>query len=305
MSSAAAPAAGGRLPSWLRVGLPGGENYDRIREVSRRRRLTTVCEEARCPNLAECWGLGTATFMVLGSQCTRTCRFCSVWAAAKPSPPDPEEPAHLAQAVTEMGLEYAVVTMVCRDDLPDQGSGHAAACLRAVRAECPDLVLEFLSGDFSGDRAALTAILETGPDVFSHNLETVERLSPTVRDPRASYRLSLEVLEKARELRPASLTKSSLMLGMGESRDEVLRSLRDLRDSGVSLLTLGQYLRPSASGRQLPVREFVSPEDFAGLGARAKELGFLHVAAGPFVRSSYRAGELFLKDLIQERAHGT
>ena len=292
---------GSRLPPWLKVKLPGGEAYGRIAEASRSRGLHTVCEEARCPNIAECWGGGTATFMILGGECTRGCRFCSVPSAAKPAAPDPEEPAKLAETLAEMGLEYAVITTVCRDDLEDQGAAHAAACVAAVKARLPGMLLEVLLQDFSGDEALLARVLGAGPDVVAHNLETVERLSPAVRDARASYRQSLAVLAAAKRLRPASPTKSSLMLGLGETEGELVAALKDLRAVGTEIVTLGQYLRPSGAGRNLPVAEFVEPERFERYGALAKELGFLYAASGPFVRSSYRAGELFLKGLLEKR----
>lgn len=287
-----------RLPPWLKVRLPSGPAYDRIKAVSRQRGLHTVCEEARCPNIAECWGGGTATFMVMGASCTRGCRFCAVESAPRAPLPDPEEPRELAEALAGMGLDYAVVTTVCRDDLPDQGATHLAACVRAVKQRNPGLTLEMLLQDFRGDLDLLKTVLDAGPDVSAHNLETVERLTPTIRDARAGYSQSLSVLEACRRFRPQAPTKSSLMLGLGETEDEVMDALKDLRSVGVSIVTLGQYLRPDDAGRNLPVAEFVSPERFAELGAKARELGFLFVASGPFVRSSYRAGELFLRGYL-------
>jgi lipoic acid synthetase len=284
----------------MRVRLGSGDAFRTVKGLSSARGLHTVCSEARCPNAGECWSSGTATFMILGDSCTRTCRFCSVAAAARPAPPDPEEPRGLAESVAALGLRYAVVTTVCRDDLPDQGAAHAAACLRAVRTRCPDTRLEFLAQDFRGDEALLARVLAEGPDVLSHNLETVERLTPSVRDRRAGYALSLAVLRAARRLRPGVWTKSSLMLGLGETEEELLQAFADLLAAGVRVLTLGQYLRPTREPRHLPVVEFVPPARFEELGARARAMGFLHVASAPFVRSSYRAAELFM-----EKAAGT
>mgnify|MGYP001614601776 CR=1 FL=1 len=298
MPEAASPA---RLPSWLRVRPASGENYERLKLSSRARGLNTVCEEARCPNLAECWGGGTATFMLLGGSCTRACRFCSVSTAARPAAPDPEEPRALAETLAEMKLEYAVLTTVCRDDLSDQGAGHVAACVRAVKERCPDLLVEVLLPDFRGDFAALATVAGSGPDVLAHNLETVERLSPSVRDSRASYRQSLAVLAEARRIGGGRKIKSSLMLGLGETDSEIRACLEDLRTAGVDIVTLGQYLRPTGAPRHLPVSRFVSPEEFARHGDAARELGFLFVASGAFVRSSYRAGELFMKGLLKEK----
>ena len=290
------------LPPWLKVKLPTGPEVARIQEVSRRRGLATVCEEARCPNLAVCWGGGTATFMVMGDSCTRGCRFCSVASAARPPLPDPEEPAKLAATLAEMRLDYAVVTTVCRDDLPDQGAGHLSACVRAIKAACPEMKLEMLLQDFRGDRRLLETVLEAGPDVAAHNVECVERLTETVRDAKAGYRQSLEVLAHAKKVRPGTPTKTSLMLGLGETEDELLQAFRDIRSAGVDILTLGQYLRPSGQGRNLPVERYLPPEEFDRLGERAREHGFLYVASGPFVRSSYRAAELFMSGRLEAHA---
>ncbi len=292
-----------RLPPWLKVKLPGGESFERIKAASSGRGLSTVCEEARCPNIAECWGGGTATFMVMGDSCTRGCRFCSVATAARAPLPDAEEPEKLAQTLSEMGLDYAVLTTVCRDDLPDQGARHLAACVRAVKARCPGLKLELLAQDFRGDETLLLRVLESGPDVMAHNVETVRRLTPAVRDAKAGYDQSLAVLRASKRLRPSVPTKSSLMLGLGETETEVLETLGDLRAAGVDIITLGQYLRPTGRPLHLPAVEFLSPERFDALGRAARRLGFAYVASGPFVRSSYRAGELFLKGLLEAR-HG-
>ena len=290
-----------RLPPWLKVKLPSGESFERIKGMLHDRKLNTVCEEARCPNIAECWGGGTATFMVLGDTCTRGCRFCSVATAVNPGAVNPDEPRHLADSLADMGLEYAVLTMVCRDDLPDQGAAHVAECIRRVKSRGPEMLVEMLIGDFRGDRALLKTVLDSNPDVLSHNVETVERLTPRVRDAKAGYRMSLDVLAASKALRPDIHTKSSVMLGLGENEFELLQTFRDLRSVGVDVLTIGQYLRPAGVGRNLPVAEFVAPERFDSLKDVAEDMGFLYVASGPFVRSSYRAAELYVKGLIAKR----
>ena len=290
-----------RLPEWLKVSLPRGENYERLKEVTARRGLSTVCEEARCPNIGECWGAGTATFMILGDSCTRGCRFCSVQSLARPPRPDPQEPGKLARTLSEMRLEYVVLTTVCRDDLPDQGAGHLAACIRAVRAACPDMKVEMLAQDFRGDPSLLKLVIDSGPDVLAHNVECVERLTGSVRDARAGYRQSLDVLAAAKRLKPGLPTKTSIMLGLGETEAELVSAMKDLRAVDCDILTLGQYLRPTGAGRNLEVAEFVAPEDFRRYGRMARELGFKFVASGPFVRSSYRAGELFLRGMLEEK----
>lgn len=288
-----------RLPPWLKVTLPHGENYERLKAVSRSRGLSTVCEEARCPNIGECWGGGTATFMVMGDSCTRGCRFCSVQSNARPPLPDPEEPAKLALTLSEMKLDYIVLTTVCRDDLPDQGAAHLAACVSEVKKKNPALKVEMLLQDFRGDLALLERVIDSGPDVVAHNVECVQRLTATVRDSKAGYRQSLDVLAHAKRYAPSKPTKSSVMLGLGETEDELLATFDDLRAAGVEILTLGQYLRPAGAGRNLPVARFVPPEDFKRLGEAARSRGFGYVASGPFVRSSYRAAELFLKGRLE------
>ncbi len=288
-----------KLPPWLRVKLPSGENYERIKAASRTRGLSTVCEEARCPNIAECWGGGTATFMIMGDTCTRGCRFCSVASGAKPPPPDAEEPRKLAETLSEMKLDYVVLTTVCRDDLPDQGAAHLAACITTIKRELPAMKLEMLLQDFRGDKKLLERVLDSSPDVVAHNVECVERLTEAVRDAKAGYRQSLEVLAHSKTHRPQAPTKSSIMVGLGETKEELTQALKDLRAVGCDIVTLGQYLRPSGVGRNLPVVEFVTPETFVEYGALARELGFLYVASGPFVRSSYKAGELYIKGMLE------
>jgi lipoic acid synthetase len=280
-------------PAWLKVKAPSGEAYTAMKARARRLTLATVCEEAQCPNLAECWGGGTATFMLMGDTCTRACRFCAVATAKHPAALDPAEPANIAEAIDEMGLSYVVLTSVNRDDVADGGADHLLECIRAIKARVPAVYLELLMPDFLGDHRALHTIARAELAVAAHNLETVERLTPTVRDPRARYAQSLEVLEVLKGLRPDRLTKSSLMLGLGETEAEVVRAMADLRSVGVDILTLGQYLRPSH--RHLPVVEYVPPERFERLGERARAMGFGYVASGPLVRSSYRAGELYVE----------
>jgi lipoic acid synthetase len=288
-------------PAWLKVRPPSGERYFELKRRLRGLRLTTVCEEAHCPNASECWGGGTATFMLLGDVCTRGCRFCAV-TSGRTEALDPEEPGRVAEAVAGMELRYAVITSVNRDDLADGGAAHFAETIRTVRARSPKTLVEVLIPDFQGDRRSLDLVLDAAPDVAGHNLETVERLTPRVRDRRASYRRSLAVLEHLKDspsAEPAPLTKSSLMLGLGETREEVRQAMRDLRAAGVDLLTLGQYLRPTR--RHLPVVEYVAPGQFEALRRAALAEGFLYAAAGPLVRSSYRAGEPFFRATEPER----
>jgi lipoyl synthase len=292
------PATG--KPDWLKVRMPHGEGYERVKAIIRRTKLATVCEEARCPNIAECWGGGTATVMLMGEVCTRACRFCHVKVGAPP-PLDPEEPEQLAQAVKELGLHYIVVTSVNRDDRPDGGASHFAAAIRALRRESPNTTVEVLIPDFQGVERDLGTVAEARPHVVAHNVETVERLTPTVRDRRAAYQQSLRVLAHLKA-RPEKLyTKSSVMLGLGETEAELLHTFRDLRDAGVDVLTLGQYLQPSQY--HLRVARFVSPAEFDTYRQAAAEMGFLYVAAGPLVRSSYRAAEFFLQGLMERGRH--
>ncbi len=291
----------GRKPAWLRVGVPGGERYQQVRETVRGLQLHTVCEEAHCPNVAECWGGGTATVMLMGDVCTRGCRFCNVKTAAHPPPLDADEPRHLAEAIAKLGLDYIVVTSVDRDDLPDGGAGHFADAIRRLKA-IQSLLVEVLTPDFRGDAEAVRAVGRAAPDVFANNLETVRRLTPIVRDLKAGYDQTLGVLALMKREFPRVVTKSSIMVGLGETDAELTEAMKDLRAAGVEILTLGQYLRPSAW--HLPVVEFVTPERFAAWRETGLALGFRYVASGPLVRSSYRAAELFLKGEIASRALG-
>ncbi|MFH0945340.1 MAG: lipoyl synthase [Planctomycetota bacterium] len=290
----------GRKPGWLRVRAPGGETHVRLKRLVREQKLHTVCEEARCPNLGECWSGGTATIMLLGDVCTRACRFCAVKTGNPHGQVDSSEPAHVAESVARLGLTYVVLTSVDRDDLEDGGAEQFSRVVGAIRERAPDTRIEILTGDFSGRRELLRLALEPQPDLFAHNLETVERLTPRVRDRRATYGRSLEVLKHAKEIASGALTKSSLMVGLGETEDELIASMGDLRACSVDLLTIGQYLRPSS--RHLPVEEYVTPERFQRLAEIGKDFGFLHVASGPLVRSSYRAGEDYVAAMLGRQA---
>jgi lipoic acid synthetase len=279
-------------PAWLKTKIPTGENYFWLKRTMRARKLATVCEEAKCPNIATCWNERTATFMVLGDTCTRACRFCHVKTGWPLLPGRPEEPEEVAQSCVEMKLSHVVITMVDRDDLPDGGAAHVAAVVRAVKAAMPDLIVELLVGDFRGSREAIITILAAQPEIWGHNLETVARLTPRVRDARASYQQSLTMLQQAKQCADYPLvTKSALMLGLGESLDEVRATIGDLRSHGVDLLTIGQYMRPSK--KHLAIKAWIPPEVFSELAEDAKNLGFLGVAATPLARSSYRAHHLY------------
>ncbi len=281
--------------------MPGGERYAGIKARARQLDLHTVCEEARCPNIGECWSAGTATFMVMGEVCTRGCHFCAVTTRKNGAPLDPDEPRKVAAAIAELGLDYVVVTSVDRDDLPDQGAGHFAACIAAIRAASPRTMVEVLIPDFRGDSRLVQIIVDAAPDVIAHNLETVRRLTPSVRDPRAGYEQSLAVLAALKQQRPLGLTKSSLMVGLGESAAEMEQAMRDLRAVGCDFLTVGQYLRPTGKDAHLPVAEYIHPDLFAEYERLGLSLGFKYVASGPLVRSSYKAGEFFIRRFLQQQ----
>jgi lipoic acid synthetase len=278
-----------RLPEWARKRGSLGSAARPVRVLLRQQQLNTVCEEARCPNLGECFARGTATFMLLGDRCTRRCGYCAV-DTARPEPLDPAEPARVAEAAARLRLRYVVLTSVDRDDLPDGGASQFAATTLAVRAALPSAAVEVLTPDFKGDREALLAVLEASPAVFNHNIETVPRLFPRLR-PQGRYALSLELLRAAKELRPAQATKSGLMVGLGERDGEIEPVLRDLRAAGVDTVTIGQYLRPTR--RHAPVDRYVTPDEFRAYEAAARSLGFERVYSGVFVRSSFNAEELF------------
>ena len=277
----------GRKPPWLRAPLPAGARFEAVRGVVREQRLATVCEEAKCPNIGECWNAGTATLMLMGAVCTRACRFCAVDTGNPRGWLDLHEPANAARTVELMGLRYVVLTSVNRDDLPDGGAAHYAACVRAIKQRTPATAVEALTPDFQGVLADVQTVVDSGVEVFAQNVETVRRLTHPVRDPRAGYQQTLSVLAHAKHHRPDVLTKTSLMLGLGETDEEIRECLADLRAAQVDLLTLGQYLRPTAN--HLPVQRFVAPAEFQAWRATALELGFLECVSGPLVRSSYRA----------------
>ncbi|MCB1615696.1 MAG: lipoyl synthase [Pseudomonadales bacterium] len=282
------PVVSGKKPSWIRARMPVGAEIDRVKKLLRKNRLVTVCEEASCPNLGECFNGGTATFMIMGDICTRRCSFCDV-GFGRPRPLDKHEPAHLAQAIAELKLNYVVITSVDRDDLEDGGASHFASCITAVRASCPGIEIEILVPDFKNrEQAAIHLLADAPPDYFNHNLETVPRLYKRVR-PGAVYQGSLELLEKYKTLKAEVMTKSGLMLGLGETLDEVKAVMRDMRDHKVDMVTLGQYLQPSRAHH--PVVRYVEPGEFEELAVYAKALGFSRVASGPMVRSSYHADE--------------
>lgn len=293
-----------RLPPWLKTEIPVGKNYARLKDDLRGLGLATVCEEARCPNIGECWGGGesgtaTATIMLMGDTCTRGCRFCSVKTAKAPPPLDPDEPVKTAEAVAKWGLDYIVITSVDRDDVEDAGASHLAATIKALKSKKPQLMVECLTPDFGGILECVDVVAQSGLDVFAHNIETVERLTPFVRDPRAKYRQTLAVLKRVKQTCPELVTKTSIMLGLGERDEEVEQTMKDLREVGVECLTLGQYMQPTK--RHIKVIEYVTPEKFAHWEKRGNEMGFLYTASGPLVRSSYKAGEFFIKNIVDSK----
>jgi lipoic acid synthetase len=281
------PAAPARKPSWLKVKAPGGQTYLSVQHMMRELKLHTVCEEAHCPNIGECWEHKAATFMILGDVCTRNCAYCAV-AHGTPAPFDPDEPRRLADAVAQMGLKHVVITSVDRDDLPNGGAESFASCITEIRLRLPESSVEVLIPDFKGNAEALRIVLHAQPDILNHNLETIDRLYRIAR-PGGRYTRALELLARAKEIAPDQLTKSGIMVGLGEDWDELLVSMRDLRAQRVDILTLGQYLRPSAD--HLPIARWYTPEEFAELKRLGMEMGFRHVESGPLVRSSYHAWE--------------
>ncbi|MCY4486755.1 MAG: lipoyl synthase [Deltaproteobacteria bacterium] len=283
-------------PPWLKVRIPSGAEYNRLKDNFRGLKLHTVCEEARCPNLAECWRAGTATIMILGDVCTRGCRFCAVKTAKNGAPVDPDEPRRVAEALARMELRYVVLTSVDRDDLDDGGAGVFADTIRETRQRCPELIIEALIPDFRGDVRALGKVVDAAPQVIGQNIETVQRLTRYARDRRCGYEQTLDVLTNVKALDRRVYTKSAILLGMGETRDEVLATMRDLRARGVDILTLGQYLQPTR--KHLPVAEFVHPDRFRHYEEQGLALGFRYVAAGPMVRSSYKAAEFFVEKML-------
>lgn len=286
-------------PDWLKVRAPQGENYQRIKGMLGELKLATVCQEAKCPNMGECWSGGTATFMLMGDTCTRGCKFCHIKTARNPGKLDPLEPEKVGYSIAQMDLEYVVITSVDRDDLPDQGSGHFARTVRTIKKLDPELIVEILTPDFRGQEDLIIQLADSKPDVFAHNVETVERLQKRVRDPRANYAQSLRVLELVKKHDPTRYTKTSIMLGLGETDEEILQTLKDLRQIDCDVVTFGQYLQPTK--RHIAVESFITPEKFKEWQEIAEGMGFLYVASGPLVRSSYRAGEFFMKGMIEKR----
>jgi lipoic acid synthetase len=284
-------------PPWLKVRAPGGERYGALKETFRRLDLHTVCEEARCPNVGECWAEGTATVMLLGDTCTRGCRFCAVKTGQPRGAVDVREPEHVARALSSMPLTYVVMTMVDRDDLLDGGADHVAKTVRRLKELRPDMLVETLVGDFGGHMHAVDTTVDARPDVWAHNVEVVKRLQGVIRDARCGYDQSLAVLRRAKERVPETVTKSSIMVGIGESDDEVVETMRDLRSAGVDVVTIGQYLRPTT--RHAPVDRYVEPERFDAYAAEGRSMGFSFVASGPLVRSSYKAAEVFVRSVLR------
>lgn len=278
---------GRRLPDWLKVRMPGGPNYLELREILRGNELHTVCEEANCPNIGGCWERGTATFMILGDICTRACAYCAVTSGV-PKGLDLQEPVRLAKTVARMGLKYAVITSVNRDDLPDGGAFIFAQCIQQIRKQHPSCKVEVLIPDFQGDSSALSTVMAAAPNTLNHNIETVRRLFHRVR-PKGDYNQSLSLLSQAKKMDASAITKSGMMVGLGETWDEIISTLRDLRSVDCDLLTIGQYLRPSE--KHIPLARWYTPEEFDDLKRKGEDLGFRHVASGPLVRSSYHADE--------------
>lgn len=291
----------GPKPEWLKIRPPGGENYSRIKELLKGLKLHTVCEEARCPNVSECWGGGTATVMLMGDTCTRACRFCHVKSGNPKGVLDENEPVNTATAIAELQLKYVVLTSVDRDDLQDGGADHFAKTVEEIKNRSRQTLVEVLIPDFQGDEKSIERICRSGVDVIAHNIETVERLTPSVRDIRCGYRQSLEVLKKVKDQYPHIYTKSSIMVGLGETKNEVFQAMEDLLQAGVQIVTVGQYLRPTTW--HLPVEEYIHPDVFKEYERVGLEKGFLCVPSGPLVRSSYRAAEKFLEGLIRAKAN--
>ena len=290
-------------PKWLKVRVPHSKKYHEIKELLKEQNLVTVCQEALCPNIEECWKSGTATFMLMGDTCTRACKFCSVKTGNPKQILDPDEPFKISRAIETMNLDYVVLTSVDRDDLEDFGSTHFASTVSAIKLKRPSILVEVLTPDFNGNTDCIKRVLSAGPDVFAHNLETVESLTPSVRDRRSGYRQSLDVLYQAKKIQPQLVLKTSLMLGLSETKKEIIQTLKDLKSVGCDVVTFGQYLSPTKRhDRYLPVHEYVHPDIFEEYKIIAEGMGFLYVASGPLVRSSYKAAEYFLKNQLRIRS---
>lgn len=286
-------------PQWLKIKLSVNDEFSNIKNTLKKHKLHTVCEEAHCPNISECWSGGTATFMLMGDTCTRGCKFCAVKTGNPMKKLDADEPKKIAQALAEIKLfDYVVLTSVNRDDLEDGGASHFAECIKEVKKAYPDIIVEVLIPDFNENIENLKKIVDANPEVIAHNIETVESLQRKIRDVRANYKQSLSVLENAKKLNPKIYTKSSIMLGLSETDEEIIQAMKDLREIGVDILTIGQYLRPT--DWHIPINNFVAPEKFEYFKQKALEFGFLFCAAGPFVRSSYKAGEMFVRNVIKK-----
>jgi len=296
-----------RLPSWLKTPIPDSKNYQRLKKDLRGLNLHTVCEEARCPNISDCWGgndksAATATIMLMGDTCTRGCRFCSVKTSRAPPPLDPHEPENTAEAISRWGLGYVGLTSVDRDDLVDGGARHFAETVIKIKQKAPNMLVECLTGDYAGDTEMVSLVARSGLDVYAHNVETVEALTPQVRDRRAKFQQSIRVLDAAKKARPDLITKTSLMLGLGETEEQLWDTLRQLRAVNVDVVTFGQYMRPTK--RHMAVHEYVTPDQFELWRQRALDMGFLYCASGPLVRSSYKAGEAFIENVLKKRRAG-
>ncbi len=285
-------------PPWLKIKLPGEGEFRDVKRILKKYKLHTVCEEARCPNLGECWGEGTATFMILGNICTRYCRFCATQTGNPHGIVDEDEPWRVAEAVKELKLKYVVLTSVTRDDLEDQGANVYARTIRAIKKLNPGVRVEALTPDFYSNPEYIEMVIDSGLDVFAHNVETVRRLTPLVRDRRFSYEKSLKTLKIARKTRPEIITKSGFMVGLGETREEIYETMKDLKEAGCDILTIGQYLQPTV--KHLPVERYVTPEEFKEYENSGLKMGFKFVASGPLVRSSYRAGEIFVHSFLDK-----
>ncbi len=289
-------------PSWLKVRPPTSESYFQIRDMLKELKLATVCQEAHCPNMEECWGGGTATFMLMGDTCTRACRFCAVKTGNPHGVLDEEEPQKVGYAISQMKLDYIVLTSVDRDDLVDQGSLHFARTVETIKKNNPKMIVEVLAPDFSAREDLIENLVKANPDVYAHNIETVEELTPEVRDRRSGYRQSLKVLSLVKKIQPKKYTKTSIMLGLGEKADQLKRALADLREVDCDVVTFGQYLSPTQRhARHLPVKEWIHPDQFQYWQEEAIKMGFLYVASGPLVRSSYKAAEFFMKGVVEKQ----
>jgi len=285
-----------KKPEWIRSKISANEKFERVIKTLKRNSIHTVCVEAKCPNLSECWSSGTATFLILGDVCTRYCKFCATKTGNPRGVVDKEEPLRVLNAVKEMGLDYVVITSVTRDDLEDQGAGIYAETVMAIKSSFPNILIEVLVPDLKADKELIKKVIDAGVDVFAHNVEVVERLNPIIRDRRANYEKSLKTLQLAKEIKPDLFTKSGFMVGLGETKDELIKTMEDLRKVGVDFLTIGQYLMPSRNHYE--VKKYYTPNEFKELEQIGLKMGFKFVASGPFVRSSYKAGEFFTKSVL-------